>query len=407
MRAPRNWLTRGSITCLSLSLLVSCSDRQNSDADPGISREVRADGVEVVTYSGFPDQPLNIDTLHVIDPWNEDTGYQFSSIRRVVGGDQSLYVLDSRSREIIHLDLNGNMIRAFGGRGEGPGEFSMPSNLIRSDDELHVSDSVLRRISVYTMDGIFQSDYRWPNSTTSIIGLFHIGPDGSLYSLTRPSPVDLSPKLYLIRSYLEFRATEVPVDTLIHMQAEASVSVELFTESGIRYPIRTTPLFTPYLRWDLSSDRLITVSTLKYQIEFRDMSGRLLRLLKGPGEGFEVTAAIRNKWLTEDLLDSPFGSIFRQVDENPDRESLNNLPFTEKRQAISGLVVDPLNRIWVLSTTEDPGLNRVDLFSSEGDYLGHLGDTGLPATFLNNGSPVYKVFNEDNLELYLVMSIPF
>ena len=225
-----------------------------------------------------------------------------------------------------------------------------------------------------------------------------------MYTLMSPAPFDTSPQVYwtLVRCHLDGAAA----DTLITMNADKSTALELFTESGKRVPVFTTPIFAPYLWWAVSGHQILTASTLEYQIEFRDAAGQLVRVLKGPGGPFEVTPVIRSKWLADDFIDTPYGSLFKQLDESPDMESLKTMPFAQQRQSIMGLAVDPLRRIWALSSTEDPGINRLDIFTSDGDYLGHLGHMDIPTTFLKDGTPVYSTFDSDNVAIFLIMSIP-
>jgi hypothetical protein len=100
-----------------------------------------------------------------------------------------------------------------------------------------------------------------------------------------------------------------------------------------------------------------------------------------------------------------FGQMFPESGDQPTRESLSQIPFADRRQAIIGLDVDPLGRIWVLASTEDPGMNRLGIFDWEGNYLGNLGHRPIPDTFLRNGAPVYAFRDEDQLLLYAVLEV--
>jgi len=69
----------------------------------------------------------------------------------------SLYVSDGSNCRILVFDSNGIYRRAFGNKGEGPGEFLNPISI--SFDEknfLYVLDQKLRRVSQFTKDGKFQ-----------------------------------------------------------------------------------------------------------------------------------------------------------------------------------------------------------------------------------------------------------
>lgn len=84
----------------------------------------------------------------------EDPSEGFSRISDVLAApDGTVLVLEGAAGEVRSYDADGRLIRTFGGRGEGPGEFERPGTFGLVDDTLWVSDSGNDRITLFTLDG--------------------------------------------------------------------------------------------------------------------------------------------------------------------------------------------------------------------------------------------------------------
>jgi DNA-binding beta-propeller fold protein YncE len=71
-----------------------------------------------------------------------------------VDADGNLYVADMLNARIEVFDAEGNFIRTFGKRGDGPGYFAMPKGVaIDADGHIWVTDPQQNRMQVYTQDG--------------------------------------------------------------------------------------------------------------------------------------------------------------------------------------------------------------------------------------------------------------
>lgn len=78
-----------------------------------------------------------------------------SSDRAVLGDRGESYLLDSREALITQIDADGNQVRQFGGKGQGPGEFLKPFQMFFFDGKLYVIDRNDKVITVFTGDGKF------------------------------------------------------------------------------------------------------------------------------------------------------------------------------------------------------------------------------------------------------------
>ena len=68
--------------------------------------------------------------------------------------DGNLYVTDMLNARIEVFDADGNFIRTFGKRGDGPGYFAMPKSVaIDRDGHVWVTDSMQNRVQVFSPEG--------------------------------------------------------------------------------------------------------------------------------------------------------------------------------------------------------------------------------------------------------------
>lgn len=121
-----------------------------------------------------------IELVHVAELGNEygDAGAQGSltAIARTSRGEY-LAVYSEQAFEIVVHGPDGRVIRKFGRRGDGPGEFQRISLIrVSGGDTIHVLDRSRRRYSVFASDGRFvrSSPFPWPTESAVVF------PGGSL-----------------------------------------------------------------------------------------------------------------------------------------------------------------------------------------------------------------------------------
>lgn len=72
----------------------------------------------------------------------------------VEGQNGEVFILDGMNKKVAVFDKDGGFLRAFGGAGEGPGEFRQPIRIaIGPDGSVYVWDRGLKRISRFGADG--------------------------------------------------------------------------------------------------------------------------------------------------------------------------------------------------------------------------------------------------------------
>lgn len=90
-----------------------------------------------------------------------------------IAPDGSIFVSNNRQHNIYKFDRQGNFIKKFGQKGEGPGDLYDPGDLTILDNKyLVVGDSLLRRrVTVWHLDGNFKKivkTNKYPFHTTSL-----------------------------------------------------------------------------------------------------------------------------------------------------------------------------------------------------------------------------------------------
>jgi len=139
-----------------LMMLVSCQKQKAQWK--GTIEEV--DGVTVVKNPKKPIYSKDVLSLEEELSIGEVEGreeYMFSGIRSIAVDDRErIYILDYKEAHIKVYDEKGMYIRTIGRKGQGPGEFGLPRNLIiTKKNEIMVEDTGNRALIFFTLDGEF------------------------------------------------------------------------------------------------------------------------------------------------------------------------------------------------------------------------------------------------------------
>ena len=94
-------------------------------------------------------------------------GFNADSLLDPVGVDAGpgaqFFVADRGHDRIVVIDAAGNILRSFGGRGDGPGQLRQPRDLAvdAGRDRIYVVDSGNRRLAIFRLDGSYVDSWRW------------------------------------------------------------------------------------------------------------------------------------------------------------------------------------------------------------------------------------------------------
>jgi len=160
---------------VAVSIAIFASDRANQFS-------VRTEnGVTIVTNGRKPDPPKGAATKLILEEIYTAGGGDLPEESFVeivaldVSKDGTAYVLDMKDNRVKIFDVRGKFLRAFGKKGQGPGELNRPVGLIITpENEVLVEDILNQRLAVFTLDGKFLRHI----STARALGLSGIKMDG-------------------------------------------------------------------------------------------------------------------------------------------------------------------------------------------------------------------------------------
>jgi len=74
-----------------------------------------------------------------------------------MAGDGSVYVLDKKSRKVLHFNASGKRMDDFSRKGQGPGEMEWPDGIFFHEGNVLVHES--NRVGLFSKEGIFLKEY--------------------------------------------------------------------------------------------------------------------------------------------------------------------------------------------------------------------------------------------------------
>jgi hypothetical protein len=158
-----------------LLAVASACGGQGGSPEPAAERFqlTEVDGVAVATTSGGPLYEGNLFDFKPILELRQDPGLEesllFGPVDFTVGPNGFYYVVDRGNSRIAVFDSEGNYVRAFGRRGDGPGEFGDTMLLQSFDgDVLAIFEFQSQRTSRFATDGTFLETISLPGSGLAI-----------------------------------------------------------------------------------------------------------------------------------------------------------------------------------------------------------------------------------------------
>ena len=167
--------------------------------------------------------------------------------------EDELYVLDNdQTCQIVVLDRQtGEVLRTFGGPGEEPGQFKLPSSLCFSPDgHLYVSDTLNWRVQKLTRDG----EPVWSEGTPGYrLGQFgrprglRVGPDGIVYVADAATEI--------VQMY------DAEGQILMHIGGPGAVPGALVLPATLAVDATSIPYFEQYVHKDFNVEYLLFVTS--------------------------------------------------------------------------------------------------------------------------------------------------
>lgn len=320
--------------------------------------EETIDGTVIRTYASDlpPDMnPYVVETGIVYGTNQSADTYLLGRLSRLaVDNDGNLYVSDNVDSQVHRFGPDGNYLGAFGGEGEGPGEFRNVSNLTLTPDAIYCWSSFQSRLSVFDRKGRFQNSIQIHYS--SILGSL-------IPILSNATPIGY---LGVVRlGYLNYRAL-------------SRSAIHLFSDSGelIRSVLDTTIV----QRLEFVGGRTYTMPhQINVATDFRPSSPVAWFL----GDTYEfhlfepedpdreriVRLPTLGRSVTRDVKETTY---LRYSDREEQRTARRVLEFPIRLPVLGNLQWDGLGRLWVRHYAgPNVGFPNVvyDVFDRSGTWL--------------------------------------
>lgn len=368
-------------------------------------------------------------------------------------GSGNLHILDQAAFQVIVLDTSGELVRTVGRKGEGPGEFQRPGDLVVwRDGTFAVTDAGHNAFQIFGTDGALEHFVRMSAEQSPLAmdpaGLsLRPGPrTGEVYRQGQPDvlgqvfgvlgqllggEVSTSGVDHRGLERLELGGEVVAVDPIVEAwQVPREESTEEFTLDDLANESRATralvgvmtgPMmyFEPDLHWDALPDGSIAYSdSSAYAIKLVATDGSPSGMLRRPHEPEPVTGQIRSRMIERALRD--FEGQLDGADEEdlarapnlPDafREGLVSREFFHEVPVVRQVRAGWSGTLWVQRRGDEPWDDDgpIDVFGADREYVGTFpaGATEIPPAFGPDGLVAFWELDELDVPSIVVKRLP-
>lgn len=357
-----------------LALLIGVAGACGDASDAGAGFTVRDSAGIAVAENPAPDpgapRPWTLDpeprvTIGELEAEGPHQLYGVVGARRLADG--GIVVANGGTHELRFYEPDGSFRRAFGGEGEGPGEFLTMTALVEmAGDSLGVWDARGRRATVVSASGELGRTFALERSEgAGFPGIQEGLPDGSLLAsagalLSGDVP---SGRQRWTVTWLRYGPEGALLDSLLSLPGP-----ETIVDSGadfiriVRAPFARRPHAAagPEGVWAGVTDR--------YELRLHDPGGALRRILRVRRSPRPVDAALRAAYQEERL------AVAGTPDEEVRiRQDFGALEYPDSVPTFDGLAVDAGGRVWVKEPRlpgEAGGSDVWVVFEPEGRLVG-------------------------------------
>jgi len=355
---------------LILFLLIACSSRTSETAHTFQIYE--EGGVTIAKTSGGPKYEGELFSYELILTLKEDLEIpesliRFPDFRFAMDEEGMFYVADRLGARVLAFGTDGQYLRSYGGRGEGPGEFLQVKIQAVQGDTLCLFDPLLKRATYYRTDGTLLDIISHPSIRARLSGLW------------RDSASHIYQHYYNYRNEEEFqlygrgiRVLGALGDTLADIRTplvRTAFRIQSGSVSGgVSLPYSGEPVVIA-----VPSGRILRTTGEEPLIEFFNLHGDLIRRISIELPEEIVNAEERRRIREKVRADAENASEGREGEF--ERAMLDDLVIPDHKAYWSDVFVDDFGYIWLRFPRADiaPGSDKgvsYRVLSPEGEYLG-------------------------------------
>ena len=386
------------------------------------------------------DRPLEADFEEVyrVGSLAGEDWEQFGNVRKVAFDEAGhLYVFDGQADRIVVVGSDGEYMRGFGRKGEGPGEFRNAAAVaVMRDGRVVVADTGHRAYQVFDANGIFERMVRMTAEGVLIVTDLLPNPrGGSVFSAVGGRTLSFSWSRDSGSGVAPPRATR-PIERLlltgdvVERDTVAEGWLPPYGEpptvdvggAQLRFPMAPPRVFGPSMLPGVLPDGDVVFSdSTAYAIKMARPGTGVWRILQRPFQPIPVTGRVvdaekrrRLRVLAatpdDELPQNSFLPRSPEEIRQRERERIANLKFFEEVSVVRDLQTTWNGRIWVQRRGEDPGDNDgpIDVLTVDGRYLGSFaaGATGMPSAFGPGGLAAFVEEDEFDVRVVIVKQLP-
>ncbi len=116
-----------------------------------------------------PDLEIKLEPFATIDLYGNSNYIAKLPIAFEVDNQNNIYILDAGSSKIAKFDSLGNYLLSFGGKGQGPAEIEIPTNIINYQDTILISSLRARKNLVFNTEGEFLKEEKLKGNASNLI----------------------------------------------------------------------------------------------------------------------------------------------------------------------------------------------------------------------------------------------
>lgn len=289
-----------------------------------------------------------------------------------IGADAAgnIYLCDFQACNIKKFSADGKFLKIIGRKGQGPGEFSMPSRIAVTGDRLFIYDMGNRHLCALTTDGEYIKSIGIQNTE----------------GRPRNMRAHLRGDIIIEREIVHYRDQDRPQDCLIQIfSPELELKKTISTHQILRNKYRNIQgmfsnimqPFTPDVFWYVAPDGKIVIGLAKdYTVETHHFEKGLLSSFKHTYEAVKVTDQDKEQFFSGITFSTSEGG-----DSELPKEIKKLTEFPKTKPAFDALFVDSEGNILVHTVREDTvgSPPKFDAFDLEGKFIGTVNITGLKA----------------------------